>query len=175
MADNFVRKTTNFDKASDVSLTFYNEGDLILLRDGTVHIVTIKNNQKTLVKLSTSEDLSGVVRSVNGLTPDPEGRLSIYQPVSIYKTEDENNVYLYATALTSLNVIATQPQTILTNVGSYPNSSDQIKFTTSEINGTYKATVPKGSTISYVGVYMASSIGALRKLIKIIDIPAKTA
>lgn len=174
MADNFVRKTTNFEKASDLSLTFYNEGDLILLRDGTVHIVTIKNNQKTLVKLSTSEDLSGVVRSVNGLTPNSLGQLTIYQPVSIYKTEDANNVYLYATALTETHVIATQPKTNLTDVGSYPNSN-QIKFTTSEINGTYKATIPKGSTISYIGVYFASPIGSLRKLIKIIDIPAKTA
>lgn len=174
MADNFVRKTTNFDKTSDVSLTFYNEGDLILLRDGTVHIVTIKNNQKTLVKLSTSEELSGVVRSINGLKPDSEGRITIYQPVSIYKTEDENNVYLYATAMEEMYLIATQPQTTLTGVGSYPNSNP-IKFKTSEINGTYKATVPKGSTISYVGVYFANSIGVLRKLIKIIDIPAKTA
>ncbi len=174
MADNFVRKTTNFDKTSEVSLTFYNEGDLILLRDGTVHIVTIKNNQKTLVKLSTSEELTGVVRSVNGLTPNSLGQLTIYQPVSIYKKEDENNVYLYATALSENYVISTQPQTTLTGVGSYP-TSNYIKFTTSEINGTYKATVPKGSTISYVGVYFSSSIGSLRKLIKIIDIPAKTA
>lgn len=174
MADNFVRKTTNFEKKTDVSLTFYNEGDMILLRDGSVHVVTIVNNKKQLSKLSTSNDLSKVVRTINGHEPNAKGDITVYQPVSIYKQEDENNVYIYATATKATEVIATQPKATLSAVGSYP-ASNNITFTSSEINGAFKATVPKGSSVQYVGIYFADNQASVRKLNKIVEIPAKTA
>lgn len=63
MADNFVRKTvTNFDKLPDVQ--FYDVGDIVILKRGTIYMCTLLNNKKIFIQFASIISVNNAVNRI---------------------------------------------------------------------------------------------------------------
>lgn len=66
MADNFVRKTVNnLNKLPNVQ--FYDVGDIVILKQGTIYVCTLLNNKKIFIQLASIVSVNNIVNRVINL------------------------------------------------------------------------------------------------------------
>lgn len=183
MADNFVRKVNKTGKVTDEPFYTNDPLDLLGEKDNNQAYIRLEqeyhcltDNVKSIngtIKPDKNGNVNRIVTTINGITPTDSGQLTIPLPYVIY-TIDEGDTLRALIGSSGLTVTVGKLATDLPSLNDYPITSAQVKPTVvSDMNNYYEYRVPKTDTKQYLGVYIASNLASLRKMIKIVEIPPK--
>lgn len=183
MADNFVRKVNKTGKVTDEPFYTNDPLDLLGEKDNNQAYIRLEkeyhcltDNVKSIngtIKPDKKGNVNRIVTTVNGITANDSGQVTLPLPHVIHEI-DEGDTVRALVGSSGLTVTVGKLGADLASLNDYPNPTAQINPTVvSDMRNYYEYRVAKTDAVQYLGVYIASNLASLRKMIKIVVIPPK--